>query len=672
MNRTLYTIIATVAFSLSLAAQPQQGFETIDSAYNQLLRSKDIKVLLSSWSRSMKQLHFKYTMPDNGQPIRQADIERLATAFQQSAPGSVAAYSYNHEAGNQPFYSIDYWRADDYFSNGAEGYYALGENDNLRIVNKMVNGQLVSYGMIWHETAFSDRHGQPFRTIDGCIFKFYDGIWKMKPESYLDLRTAERTNGQTNETDNATSYEVLRSQIKSLCKLFADSRKTNDEKTCDALAYFLKNLCTGFDGRLTAEQWDELEADIVATFIGNKADGEGFTERDRLVGSALGVLSHCADRPIIGRTTQYAHNDRRDLFVKPDNWRMLMQKYDFGLTPRPQVKVSLAGTTTAPTVTIRKVYPNQHRYTVDVTDGKFAYTGLFDRDQLLEIEDQQGNTVVIIADSTHTEIDLARKTLQGSSQNERFAECQRRLSALEPEMHHYAVQMLCWDKSYLSVIVDDEGYNRLADEAHDLQLRMMAENADNMIPVWYLVRNFFAMTADELRPLMQHDRPYADHVALQPVWQHYEGMQKRAVGQPFVDAEVTDTAGVAHRLSEYVTQGRYTILYFWDMNSRTDMKTLQTLQHLYKDSGLNIVCITLDGNRQSWANYVRQRRLNFTHLQPADITAKVLGREYAILKAYGITTVMPEIIVFGPDRRIVVSGLCGESLKAAVDRLYKH
>lgn len=635
----------------------------MDGAIEQFLCSKDVLTKSTGWSHGMKEYHFKYTMPDNGQPIRQTDIEQLAAAFKQHVAATSAAYFYDYTPSSHlPFANVIYRRADNYFSN-IYGTYSLDDETNFRIINFIDDQKLSSYGIKWQETLFTDRDGRPFRTIDGKLFKFYDGIWDMQPESYFYTGRSQQASSQAipvGQSDHER-YEVLHRQVQSLNKLYTEAQQKGDEKTCDALAYVLKKVCTEFDGWLTKEQFAELQEEVGLTYMLDAID----TERRNVINGALVALHLRSERTLTGRVTYASMADATEYFVKPDDERLLWSDYNFGDTDRPQVRVALKGTASpnSTSITIRKVRPSQRPYAVAVNDGLFEYSGSFDKDQLLEITDYQGNQMLIIADSVPTEIDLPRQTLSGSSQNERFAECQRRLSALKRETKKYMAPD--------GTVIDDTGYNRLIDDAHALQLKMMEENLDNMIPVWYLATNYFAMSSEELAPFMQRNRAYAEHIALQPVWQHYEGLKKRTIGQQFTDAEAADTAGVSHRLSEYIGQGKYVILCFWNMQSRYDMKTLKGLQQKYKDSPLSIVAITLDQDRKEWAKYVRQRDLRFVHLQPTDIEGNdyPYGWESALFKTYGITAMLPETIIFSPEGRIIAHGLCGESLKAFVDKL---
>ena len=213
-------------------------------------------------------------------------------------------------------------------------------------------------------------------------------------------------------------------------------------------------------------------------------------------------------------------------------------------------------------------------------------------------------------------------------------------------------------------VVDEAGYQQLVADAHQLQMDFIRENQDNLIPVWYLAENYTTMSHQELYPWVQPGLPYADHVALQPARAYYEGLRQRMPGKLFADAACIDTAGVSHRLSEYIGHGDYVVLYFWSSFNhitRNDTKVMKQLHKQYAGKNLRAIGLSIDTNKDVWQQYIRSRKLTFDHLSTpeGDSHADMWNQE--LLKAYGIHS-LPETIIFGPDGRIVSTGLTGDEL----------
>ena len=359
-------------------------------------------------------------------------------------------------------------------------------------------------------------------------------------------------------------------------------------------------------------------------------------------------------------------------FVQPDQVRMIDESYDYGFLKRPQVKVVLTVRTSPKCrmVTIRQRHPVRKPYAVTGDSGRFTFSQPFMPDQLLEVSDGEGHRIVLFTDSIATDIDLAQMTLHGSPLNERFADCQRRLRALEHEIHKYANV----EEVGSNIIIDEAGFRRLAEDAHQLQMQFIDENRENMIPAWYIADNYTTMTADELARCLQKGRACSDHVALQPAKEWYEGLQKRQPGQQFRDVACIDTAGVRHQLSDYIGRGDYVVLNFWatwQILTRSSCKLMKQMAKQHAGKNLRVIGFALDTDRHDWRQYVKARLLEYEHLSSAAPSAGHDQHPWSspvAPSAYGIHA-LPETIVFAPDGRIVCTGLAGEALRAKVNSL---
>lgn len=663
MRKRFSLITLALALSLSLSAQQMNGIAAMNEAIGHFLHSSELMTLDTHWSRKQQQWNFKHVTSANGSAMPSA-LHNLLDAFSQNVAYAASSYFHDTRDGGTPFATLVYQRADDFYS-GIVGTYDMKDNYNFRILNFRDAEGLTSFGITWCETDFTDRSGQAFRTIDGRVFKFYGGIWQMKPfrqdNPWMAMGKMERR--PISKSERAL-YETLLSQMQYLNGLYQQNQQSGNEQNCDAIAYTMKNLMDGYEGKLTQRQYAEI---VKATSVFDKSAAN--SERSRMIGKGKAKLS----KSVISSPVSIENMNRNEgLFVKNDDLRLLPLKYKLGVHKVPNtVEVSLAGPVSDNDwpIKIAPLYPKYEAYEAEVEHHQFTLTADFARNQLLEISDKQGRRMLVFADSIPTTIDLTQMTLKGSTLNERFAECQRRLHALEPERHKYVSE---FGFNHDFEVMDAEGFNQLSDDAHQLQMQFIEENADNLIPVWYLAENYATMTLNELSRYLKKDRPYADHVALQPVWQWYEGLKLRQPGQMFHDAACVDTAGVAHRLSDYIGRGDYVVLNFWstwEILTRSNCKTMKQIARDYADKNLRVIGFALDLNKQDWCQYVKARNLEYEHLSaPENSGNKHDPWSADIVKAYGINA-LPETIIFDPKGRIVSIGLSGNTLKDQVRSL---
>ena len=654
--KRLYITALTLTVLLTAQAQTQTGIDAMQQAFKAFLASPGVMTKDTHWSRMHEQWNFKYVCQGDTMAVPAA-LQVLTDAFYQNVRYATAFYYHSPQDGPTPFTLKTFSRKDD-FRGTVTGVERLTDNDYSYTLNftDMSSG-LTSYNLVWQEVAFRDRNGQPFRTIDGTIYRHYGGIWRMEKFRQDDpwQLKAEQMNRPV-AADDQSRYESLLAQVNYLADSYREQQKKGNEKGCDAVVYMLKKVCDGFDGQLMQQQFDEIDR-AAAVFRSKEAK----TERTRIANKAVSRLWR---KVVVDRLRGKVRFGGvvKGTFVHPDQMREIDECYDYGYRKRPQVKVMLTVRTSPKCrmVTIRQQHPINKPYAVTGDSGRFTFSQPFLSDQLLEVSDGEGHRMVIFTDSVATDIDLTDMTLHGSPLNERFADCQRRLRALEPEIHKYATV----EEVGSNTIMDEAGFRRLADDAHQLQMQFIRDNKDNLIPAWYIAENYATMTLNELEQSLTGSHPYDSLVALQPARAHYEGLLKRRPGTMFHDVVCIDTAGVSHKLSEYIGHGDYVVLYFWSsMNyiTRNGTKVMKQLHKQYAGKNLRAIGLSIDTNKDVWQQYIRSRKLTFDHLSTPEGNPHADLWDQELLKAYGIHS-LPETIIFGPDGRIVCTGLTGDEL----------
>ncbi|MBR1547920.1 MAG: hypothetical protein IJ637_04255, partial [Prevotella sp.] len=506
--RRLNILTILLALSTTLLAQQPDGIAAMNSAIDTFLDSGELMTMDTHWSHNQQQWTFKYVTTADG-PAQPAALTTLLDAFSQQVPQAASSYFHNATDGKKPFALLVYERKDNYY-NGIVGNYDIKDNYNFRLLNFRDSTGLTSYGMLWCTTSFTDRSGQAYSTIDGQLFKFYGGIWQMQPfRRDNPWNPQDQTSRRPVSQSERALYETLLSQMQYLNGLYKQNQQSGNEQNCDAIAYTMKNLMEGFEGKLSQRQFGEI---LKATPAFDKSAAHG--ERARMIRKAVDKLLRC----VSGIPMAIIYMQKNDgPYVSNDQLRLLPLEYKMDIQHVPHmVEVTLTGPIAADAwpIKVAPLYPTQESYAVETHHSQFSLTADFTKDQLLEISDALGHRMLLFADSIPTTIDLAAMTLKGSPLNERFAECQRRLETLKPELHKYVSE---FGFNHDFEVMDDEGFASLAADAHQLQMQLIEENKDNLIPAWYLADNYTTMTLDELARYLKKDRPYSNHIALQPV-----------------------------------------------------------------------------------------------------------------------------------------------------------
>ncbi|MBQ9357637.1 MAG: TlpA family protein disulfide reductase [Prevotella sp.] len=644
--------LLSVAFAVctAIAAQAVNGTTMMDRAIATFIQSGQLLTKDTHWSHAHEQWHFKLTV-EGDTLVEPHALTLLKAAFATSAEHSPFAYLCDKGKGPSQPCELHFQRQDNFYG-GIYGRCHIGNDQNIRIVSVEDNGKTVFYGLKWDVVPVIDRNGKQWRTLEGVVFAFKEGIWKVELHQQ-DMQGQFSMHPLAD--DNQLKYGTLMAQLHRLNELTGSNRNMQ----ADLYIYTMSKLFADFSGQLTEQQYNDVVRQIYPF-----SERELTAEQRRLFDRAVANL-HQHTRSMPTGSIRQSGLTTGGPFISPEQERLMELHYDLEQLAPSSVNVTISVKASGE-VTVVPYFPYSQPLVFMINSGPILLGEAFLRDQLLVISDRQGNRLVIIADSIPTEVNLNDMTVRGSTQNERFAEAQRRLKALEPELRKYA----CRDADGDYTVIDTAGYRQLSGDVHQLQMQLMDENTDNMIPAWFLASGFTTMSYDDLARHLRHDRPYANHVALQPVWQYYEGLAQRLPGRMFTDAECVDTAGVAHRLNEYIGRGDYVVLQFWEERNWTahsGCKYMKRIAKAHRGQNLRVVGISLDADKNQWKRYVKKRDLCYEHLAVPDISDDNRWESEPV-KAYGIMT-LPETIIFAPDGHIINTGLAGESLEEYVNTL---
>ena len=652
-NKIIILLTAALFMSLCVKAQNNDGARSMDNAIKRFLESGQLLTKETSWSHAMKEWQFKLVAEGNTIMEPQA-LTELKMAFARNITQSGLSYLIDAGKGSEDPWVLQFYRKDNFYTN-IYGSYRIEKDYYIRILAINETDGKTFYGLKWHNVPFTDSKGNAWRTLEGTLFRFGEGIWSMKTIDSNSLwQQQEKYYLQPLNDDDELKYEKLMAQMRHLNEL-ASGKK---EIQTDLYVYMLTKLFGEYNGRLTERQYKDIIKQIYPFSY-----RETTAEQRRIIERNTKELRKHVRRMPAGTFLSFGNNI--GIWTNPENEKTLELLYDLGQDTLPQAEVKLTGETTTP-VTIFPSVPSMRPIKVLPDKGKFTIREMLMKDQLYVVRDQQGNKLALFADSIPTMVNLEDMNVLGSPLNMRFAETQRQLKALERDLRKY----VCYNADGEIIVMDAKGYEQLLAEAHQQILKIIDENANSLIPAWYLANNFTSMSYSELSHCLRKDLPYASHMAVQPIWKYYQGLEKRQEGKMFTDAVCIDTNGNSHQLSEYIGKGDYVVLQFWKQNnsiSRSGCKAMNQITKDHRGKNIRAIGISLDTDKDTWKQYIKDRKLIYEHLTIPS-TDDIEKMKTEAVKAYGIMS-LPETIIFDPQGRIIKSGLAKESLKKFVNTL---
>jgi len=331
-----------------------------------------------------------------------------------------------------------------------------------------------------------------------------------------------------------------------------------------------------------------------------------------------------------------------------------------------EIKGKLPQNSHATKVFLQKIEQN-HFVTTDSTlagDGNFILTttaGATPVVRYLRFNDTESEPVKIFIDADELIVKQTKDgiCITGSGTNDTYSKIWQEIAPLR-EAKQNAYQRYK-DKSLSNEEHKqaEEDYDKADEKETEIYLTYLKDNADNILGYDILTNLYYTMEGALVEQYLKKlPAVFKEEAQYKRIERYVENDKKCLPGTDYHDITLKTPEGETKKLSDYIKEGKYTILDFWASwcgPCRAEMPNMVKIYKEFNTYGIEIIGISLDKDEAAWKKAIKD--MDMTWPQLSDL--KFWQSE--AVKTYGVQAI-PMTVTIGPNGRILRKNLRGEKL----------
>ena len=307
---------------------------------------------------------------------------------------------------------------------------------------------------------------------------------------------------------------------------------------------------------------------------------------------------------------------------------------------------------------------------VPVVDGKFEFKGVADSVQMAAVS--MGKTFCqFFLEPGQIKINLTPDQMSlalGTPNNNAYESFVSDMKALEDE---YAAIAKNAQNPELTDAQREEVKAQLAEfekKYYQAVKNSITDNANNEFGLYNLCNYSDMYEPEELATVLEsYLVTFPTDKRLLQIKSGNDIVLETSVGKQYKDFEMADVDGNMHKISEYVTANKVTLIDFWASwcsPCRAEMPAVKAAYEAYKAKGFGIVGVSLDNNKEAWVASIKNLGADWAHL------SDLKGWHNAGARLYGVNAI-PATILVAQDGTILARNIRGEAIQEKLAEILK-
>ena len=272
---------------------------------------------------------------------------------------------------------------------------------------------------------------------------------------------------------------------------------------------------------------------------------------------------------------------------------------------------------------------------------------------------ENGNITVAMGEVT---------SVTGTPNNDIYQNIKTETSALNKEMSALYKKYMDESSTQEQKAEFEKQYNELENKQNEFVYNAIDANITNPVGLYLFpsyASKFDLAKQKDLAAKIPAEQLSEERIA--KIVKRIEVLEKTAVGQQFTDFTLPDPEGNPVKLSDIISQNKYTLIDFWASwcgPCRREMPNVIAAYKEYNKKGFGIVGVSLDNDAAAWKKAINDMGMTWAHM------SDVKGWQCEGAALYGINAI-PATVLVAQDGTIVARDIRGEAIKEKLAELLK-